>query len=482
MSATTLASALPVLTWTVTVDRDGFRTYVSPTGQSVAKDGAGRMVWTVTYADGSTAFTDTLREAQAWAVLDEAEHQRGLQREADSAESARLICAPEDGEAPWSPDVSAHVTYVHGAPVVDWDAILDMPESKREAALIKVTGVRPTPDVHGHVTGMDARREAAYDYSEPTTATAIDAYVHARGTEIVSSPRDAVRHSAHVIPDGPDAMRTALVLSALMHGDVVTKAGKANLTALALALYGDDVQRDARGNVTAGQRFEVRDALDMAIGHLADGVLAHLDSQDRDATTRTLTHRLLAVHDGRVVASMDEVTVYVTPDAGSDDGAESGWTVPASKAERRERRNATRVYGPYRARVAPTAPEPLPVHTIGARRSGADARGMVSEPAGLPTWMRYARAMTRGTSSGQGYGTDEHGNRSRDALRRVPLQQGFTIPRERLLSPLTGGSWVEGPVKPAKPVDAIKVAKIARAAKVARATSSRDALRARLAR
>lgn len=481
-SALLTPAALPVLAWYVTTDRDGFRTYVSPTGQYVTRDGAGRMAWTVTYADGSTGFTPTLKESQAWAALDQADVERDAQRSANQTESTRLLCAPEDGETPWSPMPGAHVAYVAGAPVIDWDAVLDMPDAKREEALVAITGVRPVPTAHGKVTGMDEERERSYDYGNPVVATAIETTLYARGSEIVSSPRDAVRRAAHVVPDGPDAMRVVLVLSALMHGDTVTRAGKPVVSHLASALYGDAVPVDQHGRITREAREDVRDALDMAVGHLADGVLSHLDSQDRDAVTRTLTSRLLAVHDGRVVALMGEETVYVTEDAGSDDHGTSGWMVPASKADRRERRDASRVYGPYRARVAPRAPEPLPVHTIGARRSGADARGMVSEPAALPTWMRYARAMTRGTSSGQGYGVDAHGNRSRDALRRVPLDQGFTIPRERLTSPIVGGSWVNGPAPVAKPADPVKVARVAKRERVQRATSSRDALRARLAR
>lgn len=363
----------------------------------------------------------------------------------------------------------------HGAPTIDWDAVLALPDAAREAALVKITGVRPDADRYGHVTGADARRERAYNFNEPTTATALDAHVHAHGDPVVSTVRDAVRESAHVLPDTPDAVRMALVLSALMHDDVLTREGRPVVTRIAAQLYG-------RTELQFGERNEVKYILDLAIGHLANDILDHLDGQDVDADVRTLTHRLLATHDGRVVATMDEHTVYVVAHPGSDERGQSGWTTPATRVEARERRQAGRVYGPYAARVQAPAPAPLPVHTVGARFAHAEARGTATPPRDLPLWMRYARAMTRGTTSGQGYGTDEHGNRTRDALRRVDLRDGFTFSRERLATPLTGGSWVEG--KPSTPArrKAADPVKAARKAEMVRATAARTALLSRLAR
>lgn len=57
------------------------------------------------------------------------------------------------------------------------------------------------------------------------------------------------------------------------------------------------------------------------------------------------------------------------------------------------------------------------------------------------TGTTYVRDMT----SGQG----RHADGARDALRRVPLAAGQTITRERLASPIVGGSWVQGPSRPA---------------------------------
>lgn len=487
--------------WITTTDRDDVRHYVLPTGQIVTKDGAGRNAWSVYYADGSHAYGPTMGEMKSWAEMDVLTVERDTERAAMASEAGRLTtpdAGDDDALGSWS-SMATGTPSVRptGAPVVDWEAVLAMGAREQEAALVKITGIRADADLHGNVTGAEGRRERAYDYTEPTTATAIDAHVHARGVEVVSSVRDAVRRAAHVIPDGPDAMRTALTLSALMHPvitttgrapmdsrpvaveveDVVSAAGKIVVTRLARRLTGEDT-------LTTATRVAVAEAVEVAVGHLADGALDHLDSRDRDATTDTLTHRLLAVHDGRVVALMDEHVTYVTSDPGSDDTAESGWSVPATRADARARRADARPFGPYYARREPVAPAPLPVVTMGPHRAPRTAR---VTPRMIGSHVsRYvaatATAMTRGMGTGQGMGVDAYGNVSRDALRRVSLSDGFTFSRERLSGPLTGGSWVDGPARATTGTSTARAARTERVAVVKVATSKRDALRARLAR
>ena len=75
------------MTWTITTDRNGQRTYTRPNGQTIAKDGRGSLPWTVHYINeggdlslggnlagrhGDYGMTDTLGEAKAWANLDAA--------------------------------------------------------------------------------------------------------------------------------------------------------------------------------------------------------------------------------------------------------------------------------------------------------------------------------------------------------------------------------------------------------------------------
>ena len=49
-----------------TTDRDGFKCYVYPDGTIIARDGYGRMAWTLYRTDGSYYMTTTLIDAMAF--------------------------------------------------------------------------------------------------------------------------------------------------------------------------------------------------------------------------------------------------------------------------------------------------------------------------------------------------------------------------------------------------------------------------------
>ena len=63
------------MTWYITTNRDGQRTYTRSNGQIIAKDGCGSLPWTIHYiGEGGDytdyGMTDTLGEAKAWANID----------------------------------------------------------------------------------------------------------------------------------------------------------------------------------------------------------------------------------------------------------------------------------------------------------------------------------------------------------------------------------------------------------------------------
>ena len=296
----------------------------------------------------------------------------------------------------------------HAVHTVDWDYVASLTGAALETALADVTGIRCD----------DARSDGA------TTERALlldDAAWHGVGSSASLLHSDAgqtetrstlavIRETSCTVPD----MTTALVLSAVMHGDsapwpitspsvdVLTRGGRVVLTRLAAHLGGADKR-------LTGQ------ALVAALDHLARGTLDVLDAHgpatvdcDHDytgiatidpAARRAATHaaRLADVHAARFIGR----TSFPEPE-------------PADV-----------VFSLTRPRPW-CAPAPEQDHTpnMTARRDG---------------W-RLASLLLGNDGSGNGTGTTPSGLPSRDALRRVPLAAGSTIRHESLADCLTRDS------------------------------------------
>lgn len=316
------------------------------------------------------------------------------------------------------------------APTINWDylATLDPSSAAYERAMDALTGVRCDPDMFGMTTGDQHSREGRVEWP-----TAPESLPDGPVTPGVRTMRDAVAEALHAVrTDCPD-VTTALVLTAAMHADVVSASGRIVATRLASVLGLPD---DARGAKDA------RDALALALYPVVDRLASMLDDDDRPATRVTVPD----VAAGRVVRSR----VLTTDNGGSRerDGLRTATTsrerhaLKVAQDEARPSMHCTRVtapvldqngypytlgYQPCERVYGPVGPAPL------APR--AYAFPWFGNVAG-----RIATALTHGT--GDGHGTDAYGNRTRDAAGRVSLASGYSVARERLASPIIGGSYV----------------------------------------
>lgn len=324
---------------------------------------------------------------------------------------------------------------------VDWDALATLEGPALERALARLTGIACESYATRPATGESrtehgARREVVADAD--ALALLADAQRHT-GRADHTTTRGIVADAAHVVPD----VRTALVLSAVMHADVVSASGRVVTTRLARHLTGDDDRTT---------RDVVADALTDALLHLADALADATAERDADVVSMPHVGRPGHVTGARAVIR----------DAGTDAELVPAFTVRATRAERADDERAAaasrpgghvpgdvRTYArPGRVRPVLTCPDlgypydlgysPVRTHegpTLPyARGTRAPAPWRGSASTGM-----LATALARtGGPLGQGHtlrpGTDD---KVRDALGRVPLATGWTISPERLAAPLT---------------------------------------------